>query len=104
MKNIDEIILLLNEFMKSDYLNIVSFALAIISLALAYVFYKKSKKIIQLTYKSFDYTVIDRINKFENLDISYKGESLESFSISEIRITNMGTTSIKKVISPLLTL
>lgn len=93
---IDKIPQFLNNFMKSDYLNIASFTLAIISIALAYIFYKKSKKIIQLNHQSLGYTVIDGVNNFDDLEINYKGEPLESLSITEIIIKNTGTISIKK--------
>ena len=88
---------LINQFMQSEYLNIASFALAIISISLALIFHRKGKRIIKLGYIRFKYTVLDESsNKFNKLEIAYDGESLKSFSVTELTIKNYGNVSIKK--------
>ena len=92
-----KIITYITNFMQSDYMNIVSFVLAIISIALAYVFYRKSKKRLQLGYRRYKYTVLDDNSKaFKGLSISYENEPLYSFSITEFVISNLGNVSINK--------
>lgn len=94
IENIDKYV---QASVNSSYMNIASFTLAVISIALAYIFYQKSRKVISLKYTSSTYTVLDDTsNLFENLAISFNNEQLQCFSITELIIKNSGNMSIKK--------
>ena len=86
----------LNKITKSDYFSLITFILTIISISLAYMFYRKSRKFIRLSHKFSSYSLIENNeSKFPRLKVLYNDKQLNNFSIAQLSIKNSCNTSIK---------
>jgi hypothetical protein len=78
-------------------LAILSFIVAVISLILACIFYKKSRKIKFPCYTVKSHNLIkDFINEIDALQIIYAGSPIKNFTISRIVFWNAGNDTINK--------
>jgi hypothetical protein len=62
----------IDQFLHSSYFPLISFILTILAIALAYIFYRKSRKVIKLNYYLKSYALIENsVSQFPNLKILY---------------------------------
>jgi hypothetical protein len=74
-------------------------ALGGIGLVASYYFYRKSIRIKEPVYSIRSINVISGYSSvFENLEVSYKGEKVESFTVSRVLFFNRGAKSLKEMI------
>jgi len=81
---------------QNPWLNIVSFALTLLSVILAIVFYIKGKKVRLPIYRTRNINLInDGINKIKLIDIFHNGDKIDNLSVSRIVIWNAGKETIR---------
>jgi len=80
----------------SSYFAVINFILTILAIALAWVFYRKSKKRTCLQCRILGYTLVENLEaKFPRLSVLYGDERLPNFSVSQIAFRNTGNTVIR---------
>ena len=78
-------------------IGILSFIAAIISIILAIIFYKYSRKLKKPYYTISSHNLIkDFVSKINSLDIKYSGKPIKNFTISKIAFWNSGNETIDK--------
>ncbi len=96
MDNLMDFLRSLAKITKSEYFALTTFILAIISIVLAYIFYRKGRKTIRLIHSLTSYALIENNkSKFPRLKIFYDDMNLDNFSIAQLIIKNFSNTSIK---------
>lgn len=79
----------------SNLFTFLGFIFGIISLIVAYLFYKKSKRIIKLSAIIRTYQLTQKgVKIYNDLDIFYKGQKINTFCVSKVYIENEGTEEI----------
>ena len=87
-----------NIFKGSTSLNIIFFALALVSIILAVIFYYKSLRIKQPVFSKQTFRLIDKkISTIKNIEIKYNQLQVENLSLTKIAIWNSGKESILAV-------
>jgi hypothetical protein len=85
----------ISEFLKwvgtNPWLSIMSFALAVLGIALAIIFYFKSKKVKKPCYAILSTNILkEMVSKIESLSILYSGEQISNLTVSKIAFWNAG--------------
>jgi hypothetical protein len=81
--------------LRSQAINIISISLALISIVLAYIFYRRSQRFKEPCWAIRSITLIEGYSsKVEDLEITYKNKKVENLSISRILFWNSGRETV----------
>jgi hypothetical protein len=81
--------------LQADPLTFVSIALAIISILLAYIFYRRSKRSKEPCWAVRTTTLIEGYStRLSDLQVLYKGDEVENLSVSRVVLWNTGSDTI----------
>lgn len=96
--DIYKIYILIGDFISVNWSFVVGIVIAFLSIIISIVIYIRSKRIKNPIYATRTYNLIqEKIQKIKDVNITYKNNDINNFSISRVAIWNSGKETINRV-------